>query len=216
MKDIVIVGAGGFGREVYQLIADINAVQRHWNVLGFIDDGVVKGTSINNLSVLGTVEDLNQWSSPVSVVLAIGHAHIKRSIANRLNNPNIHWATLIHPTAVLGDRQWLTIGEGSIICAGCILTVQITIGRHVILNLACTVGHDAVIDNFCSLMPSVNVSGEVTIEEGVFVGTGTKIINQKRIGHDSIIGAGAVVTTNIPEHCTAVGAPAKPIKFHPT
>ena len=84
----------------------------------------------------------------------------------------------------------------------------------VTINLACTLGHDAIIKSYSSLMPSVNVSGEVVIEEGVFVGTGVKIVNQVIIGKNSIIGAGAVVSKSIPESCTAVGIPAKPLKFH--
>ena len=78
----------------------------------------------------------------------------------------------------------------------------------------CTVGHDTQIEKYCSLMPSVNVSGEVLIKESVFIGTGSKIVNQIKIGCNSIIGAGAVVTRSIPSNCTAVGVPAKPIKFN--
>lgn len=78
----------------------------------------------------------------------------------------------------------------------------------------CTVGHDTLIENYSSFMPSVNISGEVHIQEGVYIGTGAKIINQLEIGQYTIVGAGAVVSKSLPEHCTAVGIPAKPIKFH--
>ena len=78
----------------------------------------------------------------------------------------------------------------------------------------CTVGHDAMIDNYCSFMPSVNISGEVKVGEVVFVGTGAQIINQVEIGYNTIIGAGATVVKSLPANCTAVGMPAKPIKFN--
>jgi serine acetyltransferase len=78
----------------------------------------------------------------------------------------------------------------------------------------CTIGHDTVINNFASLMPSVNISGNVVIHEKVYVGTGAKVINQLEIGQSTIIGAGAVVSKSLPEFCTAVGIPGKPIKFH--
>ena len=78
----------------------------------------------------------------------------------------------------------------------------------------CTVGHDTSIGDYCSFMPSVNISGEVHIEEKVYVGTGAKIINRLSIGKATIVGAGAVVSKSLPENCTAVGIPAKPIKFH--
>ena len=82
------------------------------------------------------------------------------------------------------------------------------------MNLACTIGHDTILENFVSLMPAVNVSGEVILEEAVYVGTGAKIINQVSVGKNTTIGAGALVSKSIPANCTAVGIPAKPIKFH--
>lgn len=83
-----------------------------------------------------------------------------------------------------------------------------------ILNLGCTVGHDAIIKDYASFMPTCNISGEVLIEEGVYCGTGVKIINQTSIEEYAIVGASAVVTKPIPGHCTAVGMPAKTVKFH--
>lgn len=78
----------------------------------------------------------------------------------------------------------------------------------------CTVGHDTIIDDYCAFMPSVNISGEVHLHQGVYVGTGAKIINLLEIGQETIVGAGAVVSKSLPAKCTAVGIPAKPIKFH--
>jgi sugar O-acyltransferase (sialic acid O-acetyltransferase NeuD family) len=148
------------------------------------------------------------------IVCAVAAPQIKEQIINRITNKNIKFPILIHPNALIGNRQYVSIGEGSIITAGTIITQNIRIGKHVILNLLCTVGHDTIIGDFSSFMPSVNISGEVVIHNNVYVGTGAKIINQLTIGQHSIIGAGAVVSKNIPERCTAVGVPAKPIKFH--
>lgn len=107
--------------------------------------------------------------------MAIGDPKIKQNVVN--SNTNISWGTLIHPKATLGDSAFLDIGEGTIIIAGCIITVNISIGDHVIMNLCCTVGHDTNIADYSSFMPTVNVSGEVNIKQAVFVGTGAKIIN---------------------------------------
>jgi sugar O-acyltransferase (sialic acid O-acetyltransferase NeuD family) len=214
MKRIAIIGAGGFGREVQMLIEQINAQKQEWQLVGFYDDGISLNQMVNGFPVLGSVASINQIKEPTHLVLAIGNPTIKRKIVSELNSPLIQYATLIHPNVIMGDKRWLKIGEGSIICAGNILTVQIDIGSHVIINLSCTVGHDSSIGNFSSLMPSVNVSGEVNIGEAVFIGTGVKIINQVTIGSDTTIGAGAVVTSAIPARCTAVGVPAKPVKFH--
>ncbi len=95
-----------------------------------------------------------------------------------------------------------------------IITVDIELEDFIILNLLCTVGHDTIIKSYSSFMPSVNVSGEVVINDGVYVGTGAKIINLLEIGENTIVGAGAVVSKSLPANCTAVGIPAKPIKFH--
>ena len=213
MKQIAIVGAGGFGREVQMLIGQINAVNPEWELAGFWDDGIAKGTMVNGLPVLGTVADLAR-SGQGWMVMAIGDPAIKKKVAHQLEDSGIRSATLIHPSVIMGDRRYNSIGEGTIICAGNILTVNIQIGRHVILNLGCTVGHDAIIGDYSSFMPSVNISGEVVAGEGVYAGTGVKINNRITIGAGTIIGSGAVVVNDLPPNCTAVGVPAKPIKFN--
>ena len=109
--------------------------------------------------------------------------------------------------------ELVTIGEGTIICAHTIITVNISIGEHVIINLDCTIGHDAIIEDYVTLYPSVNVSGFTHIGHAAELGVGMQIIQRKSIGDYSIVGAGAVVVKDIPAKCTAVGIPAKPIKF---
>jgi len=213
MENIVIIGAGGFGREVKVLIDAINQVKSTYQFLGYYDDGIEKGTIINNFPVLGNINDLNQISEKTAVVLGIGDPTIKHKIVSGIQNEAVYFPTLIHPSVILSN-DFVTIGNGSVICAGTIITCNITIGSFVTLNLLCTVGHDSIIGDFSSFMPSVNISGEVIIEKKVYVGTGAKIINQLTIGESTIVGAGAVVSKTLPERCTAVGIPAKPIKFH--
>ena len=128
-------------------------------------------------------------------------------------NRYLNFPSLIHPNVLIGSDE-VIIGNGCIICASNIITVNISIGNFVILNLGCTVGHDTRIGDYCSFMPAVNISGEVIIENSVYVGTGAKIINLLTIGNSTIVGAGAVVSKSLPEKCTAVGIPAKPIKYH--
>ena len=214
MEKIVIIGAGGFGREVKALIDQINSVSHKYEFLGFYDDGYDKETIINYNKVLGSIEDLIKLDEKINVVIAIGLPYVKRKIVERLKtNLNIIFPTLIHPSVLIG-HEFVSIGKGCIICAGNIITCNIKIKDFVILNLMCTVGHDTIINSYASFMPSVNISGEVVIHEEVYVGTGAKIINQLEIGNQTIVGAGAVVSKTLPEKCTAVGIPAKPIKFH--
>ncbi|MBQ9254232.1 MAG: acetyltransferase [Bacteroidales bacterium] len=212
MKDIAIFGVGGFGREVLALIKDINKVTPTWNIVGFFDDGYEKGVMVNGYPNLGKTDDLNQWDKPLSLAISIGSPVIKKKILNKIYNPQIEYPTLIHPSVWIGEKEFVEIGKGCIICAGVMITTNVQIKDFVILNLQCTVGHDTVINEYASFMPSVNISGEVNIGEGVYVGTGAKIINQQEIGEYTIVGAGAVVTKTLPEHCTVVGVPAKPIK----
>lgn len=213
MKDIAIFGVGGFGREVLALIKNINKVEPTWNIVGFFDDGYEKGEMFNDCPNLGKVEDLNEWKTPISLAVSIGNPVIKKRVLDNIKNPLVDFPTLIHPTVWIGDKEFVEIGKGCIICAGNMITTNIKMGDFVILNLECTVGHDTIIKDYAAFMPSVNISGEVTIGEGVYVGTGAKIINQLEIGEYSIVGAGAVVSKSLPANCTAVGIPAKVIKI---
>ena len=212
MKDIAIFGAGGFGREVLALIKEINKVSPIYHIVGFFDDGHAIGEMINGLPILGKTEELNAWSTDICVAVSIGKPNIKKNIIEKISNPKVRFPTLIHPNVIIGDPDYVKIGEGCIICAGNMITTNIEIGDFVILNLGCTVGHDTVVRDYAAFMPSCNISGEVLIEEGVYCGTGVKIINQTSIGKYATIGAGAVVIKSIPGHCTAVGVPAQVVK----
>jgi sugar O-acyltransferase (sialic acid O-acetyltransferase NeuD family) len=214
MRKIAIYAAGGFGREVLTLINQINKSEESYEFIGFYDDGISKGELVNGYKVLGGMEELNRVEDALDIVFAIGNPSSKQKVIKLVNNTNINFPTLIHPNVIIGDINFVSIGKGTIITAGCILTTNILVGDFVILNLGCTVGHDTKIGSYSSFMPSVNISGEVLIAEKVYVGTGAKIINQLEIGENAIIGAGAVVSKSIPPNCTAVGIPAKPIKFH--
>lgn len=213
MKDIAIFGVGGFGREVLALIKDINKVEPTWNIVGFFDDGYEKGEMFNGYRNLGKVEDLNKWETSISLAVSIGSPVIKKKVLDNIKNPLVDYPTLIHPSVWIGDNNFVEIGKGCIICAGNLITTNIKIHDFVILNLGCTVGHDTVIKDYAAFMPSVNISGEVSIGEGVYVGTGAHIINHLEIGEYTTVGAGAVVCKTLPGHCTAVGVPAKVVKI---
>ena len=212
MKKIAIIGAGGFAREILTLINDINRQNPEYEFVGFVDEG--GSQTIHGYPVIGNDEEINKTKEPLSVVIAVGEPHLKERIRNKYTNPLISFPTLIHPSVLLSDPDSISIGKGCIICAGCIITTDIIIGDFITLNLMCTVGYDTVINEYASFMPSVNISGEVNIGKNVYVVTGSKIINQVEIGEYTVVGAGAMVAKSLPANCTAVGVPAKPIKFH--
>jgi len=211
-RDILIYGGGGFGREVAWLIEEINKVKSNWNILGFIDDKLEIGTKIiDEYKVLGNSLIIDNFNREIAIAIAIGNKS-RAEIVNKIMNPYVQFPILVHPSVIMSDK--VKIGNGTIICAGSIFTVDIEIGNFAIINIDCTIGHDAVIKDYCTISPSVNISGNVIIEEKTFIGTGAHIINNIKIGKNVILGAGSVVVEDIPSNCTAVGIPAKPIKFH--
>lgn len=213
MKNLVIIGAGGFGREVAWLVERINQSNPTWNLLGFLDDSEkLQGISINGYPVLGKTDEVVSYPTAF-FICAVGSSCIRKKIIDYVTSllPEIKFGTLIDPS--VEKSNLVSIGEGTIVCAHTIITVNIKIGSHVIINLNCTIGHDAILNDFVTLYPSVNVSGMTNIGYCCELGTGMQIIQEKKVGQYSIIGAGAVVVKDIPEKCTAVGCPAKPISF---
>lgn len=213
MNQLIIFGASGFGREVAWLVERINQVSSTWDLIGFMDDDErIQGSTINGYAVIGKAADAVRYPKAY-FVCAVGASRTREKIVAKLKSvsPSINFATLIDPSVEMSNL--VKIGEGSIICAKSIITTNIEIGAHVIINLDCTIGHDAILQDFVTLYPSVNVSGTTNIGHAVELGTGMQIIQGKAIGEYSIIGAGAVVVKDIPAKCTAVGSPAKPIKF---
>ena len=213
MKELYIIGAGGFGREIAWLVERINEKEKIWDLIGFIDDQqALWGKEFDDYKVVGGCDFLRALDRDVWVACAVGSAKVrKKIIAGLTGSAHIHFATLIDPSVQMSRR--VEIGEGTMICAGTIITVDVSIGRHTIINLDCTIGHDAVLNEFVTLYPSVNVSGCATIGAETELGTGMQIIQGVNVGRQTIVGAGAVVIRDIPDRCVAVGSPAKPIKF---
>lgn len=211
LKELYIIGAGGFGREVAWLVERINEYKPTWNLKGFIDDNKeLREKTVGSYPVVGKIKDLLTINTETWVVCAVGSAKMRKEIIQSLDsNPFLRYATLIDPSVICSNR--IVIGDGSIICAGTILTVDITIGKHVIINLDCTLGHDAIVSDFSTIYPGVNVSGGVSLGKCVELGTGSRIIQGLNINDNVIIGAGAVVVRNIQEEGTYVGVPVRRI-----
>ena len=219
VKDIIIIGAGGFGREVQWLIERINEKEKEktgkaaWNILGYVDDGMEAGKIIDGFPVLGDVDTLSDIKHSVAVVCAVGNPQVRKKLVYKAKkNTFLEFPNIIDPSVIMSNR--VELGEGNIFSVSTIVMVDLKIGDFVIANLDCKIGHDDIIESFVTLNPNVNVSGNVWVGQGTEIGTGTKIIQGKKIGENTVVGAGAVVTKDIPDNCTAVGCPCKPIKFH--
>lgn len=209
IRDLVIIGAGDFGREVAALVSNINESEQQWNLRGFVDDGL-KGKTFEGIPIIGNVESLYNMKPKPFVVIAIASTRVKKSIAEELKQNNIPLAVLVHPSVIISDH--VDLGEGSIISAGTIFAINTKVGEHCILNLGCRVGHDTVIGTYSSCMPGTNLAGKVIVGEGCYFGLNACVINGLEIGEWSTIGAGASVIKNIPPNSLAVGVPAKVIK----
>lgn len=210
MKKIIIIGAGGVGREVALIINQINKFKPTWNIIGFLDDNPdCLGKTLNGHKIIGNVDLLNNMSKDIYIVVAISNYRVKKEIVSKLEG-KFKFATLIHPRVSVHD--FMTVGDGTIIYEGAILTTDIKIGEHVIISPKCGIGHDSIIKDYVSLLWNVNISGGDIIEEGVLMGSCSTVIQNLKIGKGAIIGAGSVVVKDIPAYSTAVGVPARVIK----
>ena len=216
-KKIVIIGAGGFAREVRWLIQEINraASSPMYEFAGYVVSDLTRlGEHDSRDEVRGDYEWLEKHLHDVdALTIGIGTPQIRLKVAAELERhfPNLEWPTLIHPS-VLFDRERCTVGHGGILCAGVIGTVGLVIESFAMVNLACTLGHEAILRRGCVLNPTVNISGGVDVGEGVLVGTGAQILQYIKVGKGATVGAGAVVTKDVPPGDTIVGIPAKSLK----
>jgi sugar O-acyltransferase (sialic acid O-acetyltransferase NeuD family) len=212
IKSVVIVGAGGFGREVMEIFKDQNKNEKRWNILGIIDDDKeLKGRIINGYPVLGGLEWIKENNNEnLGCVCAIGIPETRKKVVEKLQEIGANFYNAIHPAVIMSE--FVELGQDVIICAGSILTVNIRIGDHVHIDTNCTIAHDAIIEDYCRLNPGVKINGNNHLGEGVYIGTGATFIQEVSVGSWSTIGAGAVVVDNIPEKVVAVGVPAKVTK----
>lgn len=214
MKDIAIYGVGGFGREVACLLRRINnEVGQQWNLIGFFDDGISAGTKNEYGEVLGNIDTLNNWDSPISVVFAIGSPKVVSILHSKITNKNIDFPNILAPDTLFLDKENVRMGIGNVFCSRCLISCNVEIGNFNTFNGYITVGHDTIIGNYNSIMPAVKISGGVTIGERNFIGVNSVILQYKSIGADTTIGAGAVILRNTKDGNTYVGNPATKVKY---
>ena len=204
MTGLVIWGCGGMAREVNLLCE-----QRGDRVIGFLDErSEMKGKVVDGVPVLGDIADIEALREEVEVVCAgVGKPALKRRFAEKTAVAGFKIANaLIHPGVYVSRLN--SIGEGSVICEGAVLTVNVQIGAHVIVNRVSTVGHDVRISDYASIMPGVVVSGDVSIGEGVFVGAGAVVREKIMVGEWATVGGGAFVKDDVPSNQMVAGVPA--------
>jgi sugar O-acyltransferase (sialic acid O-acetyltransferase NeuD family) len=211
---LVIIGAGGFGRELLDVVHAVNgsdaATSDHrFEFLGFLDDGQPDGELLAALGVrhLGPVSELEDLSRDVGYLIGIGDGATRRRLddyGRALGHPS---PVLVHPNSSQGfDVQ---LGPGTVVCSHVSMTTNIRIGRHVHLNLNSTVGHDTVLGDYVTVSPLVAISGEVTVEDEVLLGTGSVVNQRLTIGRGATLGSGAAAVRDVAAGVVAVGIPAR-------
>jgi sugar O-acyltransferase (sialic acid O-acetyltransferase NeuD family) len=204
---LIIYGAGGLGREVLTIV---QACQVDWVFEGFIDDLYPNGNT--KLGILGDHHWLEKKSEPFNIVVAAGNPQIREKMSRNLENFKwLNFPNLIHPDATIGNSKTIRWGKGCIVAAGVRMTTNIIIEDYVLINLNATIGHDCLLRSFASIMPGANISGCVTLQKGVLVGSGANILNGLVLSENCRVGAGSVVTKSIAPDTTVVGIPARPL-----
>jgi len=208
---LVIVGCGGFGREVFGIVEAVNAAGAQWVVEGFVDDNPslqdMKAVAALGSVLLGAIADLAARGESVTAVVAIGSPMVRRRITERLAKADVSYPTLVHPDATLGGHVML--GSGTVVAAGARLSTAISLGDHVHVDQNATIGHDTVIRDFVRLNPQACISGSVTIDAGVLIGANATVLQGLRIGAGATVGAGAVVVRDVDPELTVKGVPAR-------
>ena len=195
MKDIVIIGAGGIGREVAWIIEEINEVNPTWNIVGFVDENrEMHNKDLNGYKVLGGIEALYKLEVKPYVVVAIANCEVKKNIVARLEE-KYKFATVIYPTVKVS--KYIEIGKGSIIYPGVILTVNTRIGNHVIISGNCGIGHDTVIGDYSSVLWGSCFSGYDVVGSACFIGVGTKVTQGIEFSDGCRVYTGSIITKGI-------------------
>lgn len=199
-KKIIIIGAGGHGRVIADIITLSGDV-----VLGFLDDK--DPSEFPNITILGKLTDIERFKQGASFIVGIGNNHLRKQIMESLD---VDWYTAIHPTAVITSD--VVIGEGTAIMANTVINTGSKLGRGVIVNTAATVDHDNVLEDYVHVSPGVQLGGTVHIGAETWIGIGAVVINNVDICGECVVGAGAVVIQNIGVCGIYTGIPAKMMK----
>lgn len=210
MRDLVIIGAGGFGRETIDVVKSINSEDPTWDIIG-VSDSAPSEINLTRLATLGVrhLGDLTSLPQGVDVAVAIGNPSTRARVITDLSSGSHRFPSLIHPSATIGSE--FSHGEGLIVLAGVSIGTNVALGNHVHLNSQAVLGHDARCGDFVSINPNATLSGECWVGDRTLLGANSTVLQQIHVGSDVTVGAAACVTHALPDYCTAVGVPARPL-----
>jgi sugar O-acyltransferase (sialic acid O-acetyltransferase NeuD family) len=214
--ELLLIGAGGLGREAAEAVRATNAVRPTWDLLGFLDDDPAKhGTVISGVPVLDWVDAAHEHANAY-VLLCPGRPdnYIARSVlANRLGLDDERYATIIHPAAAIGTT--CAVGAGSTVLAHADLTADVVVGRHVVVMPQAVLTHDVRIDDYATLASGARLGGACHVREGAYIGSGACVREGITVGERALVGMGAVVIEDVPAGRLWFGVPARDISTAP-
>lgn len=208
MKDLLIVGAGGLGRELLQWVKDVNSVEATWRIKGFLDDNPNKLNGFDcDYDVVGSVRDWVPGDNEV-FACAVAACRVKEQVVSSLKARGAVFESVIHPSATIGDMN--NLGEGLVVFPKSVITVNTVVGDFVTL-LNSQIGHDAVVGDYSTVSSYCDITGGVSIGKRVFLASHVTIVPGKNVGDDALVGAGSVVFTDVKTNTKVLGNPARRI-----
>lgn len=205
-ENVVIVGAGGFGREVLQWLRDAAAAGSEQRVRGFLDDTNPDLSAFAvDVPVLGPV-DAGELQGDDRCILAIGDPAARRAIADRLEAAGVRFTSVVHPSAVVAPS--VRLGAGVVVCPFGFVGPDATVEDHALLNVRVSVGHDARIGRAAVLSPHVFVGGGAEVAAGALLGAGALVMPRQQVGEGARVAPGAAVHSSVPAGVLALGNPA--------
>ena len=209
MKDLAIFGAGGFGRELACIIKSINQKNPTWNLIGYFDDGKEIGEQTQYGVCLGGVERLNEWNTPLSVVMALGAPKVLRTVVGKIHNSNIDFPNIIAPNVVLLDASSLVMGKGNVIFPNSLISCNVKMGDFNMLNVYTQMGHESELGSYNVIMPSTSISGGVVVGDTNLFGVKSTVLQYKKVENEVVLSPGSVLSRTAKEGKIYLGNPAK-------
>jgi sugar O-acyltransferase (sialic acid O-acetyltransferase NeuD family) len=211
--ELLLVGAGGFGRETAEAVRAINQHNESWKVLGFLDDApALQGGEVEGLPVLGPLDAIDRYPE-AAVAVCTGHPgnyFSRKRIARRLGLEPVRYATLVHPGAALAAST--AVGPGSVVLAAVVTTAAVQLGAHVVVMPGVVLTHDDVVADYVTFGAGARLGGRVRVGEGAYVGSGALVREDRAIGAWSLVGMGSVVLADVPPAEVWAGVPARHLR----
>jgi sugar O-acyltransferase (sialic acid O-acetyltransferase NeuD family) len=213
VKDLVIIGCGGFGAEAAWVAEEMNQASANaplWNLLGYADDDPEKiGSENYGFRVLGNAEAIahQHEGKEIWYFCAIGNNAVREKVTNRLDQLGWQAATLIHPSVVRAKNA--VVGHGTYVGAMSVLAPNSVIGNHVIVNLHVSIGHDSNIEDYANICPGAQINGFCKVGRGSLVGSNASLVQGRQVGSNANLGANSLAINSVPENRTVIGVPAR-------